>query len=199
MLVKYWMLFRHNMLKRTVEIGGYSPWSIKGQNNECNQMSINIWIRQRGAPNNSFQSIVGWCTPPQHLQLCTLLSMSQRLRSLKITHWDRFRSQVVFPPPTPPSVFAIRCQQNFLGVQMTPFMSMISHGFPIQTSCNKAAKKCTQCLFVTSMQKAYVRIYLSAVVANNVIMAHNFIWVPYMSLHLCSTGRLLFNHWNSNP
>lgn len=52
--------------------------------------------------------------------LSVILSMSQRSRSFKITRRDR----QFFPS----FLFVIRCQQNFLGVKTTPFMSEVSHG-----------------------------------------------------------------------
>lgn len=82
--------------------------------------------------------------------LCTILSMSQRLRSLKITRRDRRGLRVIFFHSP---LFVIRCQQNFLGAQTTAFMSWVSHGL---TACraahsNTRAKRLrstsTQCLF----------------------------------------------------
>lgn len=57
--------------------------------------------------------------------LCTILSMSQRLRSLKITRRDRCGLRLIFFHF---SLFVIRCQQNFLGEQTTAFMLGVSHG-----------------------------------------------------------------------
>lgn len=65
------------------------------------------------------------CAQAKRLLLCTILSMSQRLRSLKITRRDRRGLGPIFFHP---SLFVIRCQQNFLGVQTTAFMSRVSHG-----------------------------------------------------------------------
>lgn len=64
--------------------------------------------------------------------LCTILSMSQRLRSLKITRRDRRGLRLIFFHSP---LFVIRCQQNFLGAQTTAFMSGVSHGL---TACRAA-------------------------------------------------------------
>lgn len=135
-------------------------------------MWINIWTQEREAPKKRSLSFVGQCTPAQHLQLQTIPSMSQRLRSLKITHWDCFRSQTVFFSP---SVFGIilvsekfpwRTDDSF-------YVRVFVMASPIQTSCKKATKASTQCLFVVSMQKAHV---FCAVAAHNVILLHNVIF-----------------------
>lgn len=73
------------------------------------------------------ESCVCWCARAKRLQLCTILSMSQRLRSLKITRRDRCGLRLIFFFFHSP-LFVIRCQQNFLGVQTMAFMSGVSHG-----------------------------------------------------------------------
>lgn len=72
--------------------------------------------------------------------LCTILSMSQRLRSLKITRRDRRGLRLIFFHSP---LFVIRCQQNFLGAQTTAFMSGVSHGLTARRAAhsNTRAKR----------------------------------------------------------
>lgn len=99
----------------------------------------------------------------KRLLLCTILSMSQRLRSLKITHGDRCGLRLIFFHSP---LFVIRCQQNFLGVQTTAFMLRVSHGLmdcrashsnTMQSGC-KAKYTMSVCSLVA---QAWIHIYLS--------------------------------------
>ena len=80
---------------------------------------------QRRPERESWWSCVVWCAWAKHLQLCTILSMSQRLRSLKITRRDCCGLWLIFFFHS--SLFVIRCQQNFLGVQTMALMFGLSH------------------------------------------------------------------------
>lgn len=111
------------------------------------------------------ESCVCWCARAKRLQLCTILSMSQRLRSLKITRRDRCGLRLIFFFFHSP-LFVIRCQQNFLGVQTMAFMSGVSHGpmayraahsNTMQSSC-KGKYTMSVC---SLLAQAWIHIYLS--------------------------------------
>lgn len=99
----------------------------------------------------------------QRLLLCTILSMSQRLRSLKITHGDRCGLRLIFFHS---SLFVIRCQQNFLGVQTTAFMSGVSHGLmAYQAAHSNALQRGSKARYTMSvcslLAQAQIHIYMS--------------------------------------
>lgn len=103
------------------------------------------------------ESCVCWCARAKRLQLCTILSMSQRLRSLKITRRDRCGLRLIFFFFTPLFLWlgvsrislVYRRWLSCLGFLMVPWPIEP----PIQTPCKAAAKESTQCLFVVCSHK----------------------------------------------
>lgn len=91
--------------------------------------------------------------------LCAILSMSQRSRSLKITRRDRCGLRLIFFPP---SLFVIRCQQNFLGARTTAFMSGVSHGLMAHSNTMQSGCKAKYTMSVCSpVLQACIHIYPS--------------------------------------
>lgn len=104
------------------------------------------------------ESCVCWCARAKRLQLCTILSMSQRLRSLKITRRDRCGLRLIFFFFFTPLFLWLGVSRislvyrrwlSCLGFLMVPWPIEP----PIQTPCEAAAKESTQCLFVVCSHK----------------------------------------------
>lgn len=95
---------------------------------------------QRKPLKESWCSCVCWCAQATRLQLCTIQSVSQRLRSLKITRRDRCGLQLIF-------FFSLHsfCDQvsaEFPWCRDVGFHGPMACKPPIQTPCKG------KCLFV---------------------------------------------------